>query len=260
MDDSSHPAGSGPAIAPRSAAADSAAGAPADSDAGAAPGVAPDNPEHADPAYFDDCHTAADEAASAANGGFLPVPLRYRHDGWTPDRQIAFIEALADCGCVDQAARAVGMSRVTAYALRRRADAQAFRLAWDAALDAAVAQLADSALARAIHGVPVPIYYQGELIGERRQFNDRLAMFLLRYRDPVRYGRWRDRVEVRQHQDGPVLTFALRLLRLMRVAWDAFDAAFDGRPAPDPDPEPVDPGDEASLARRAGQWGRAQAL
>ncbi len=27
---------------------------------------------------------------------FAPVPRRYRHDGWTPERQKAFIEALAE--------------------------------------------------------------------------------------------------------------------------------------------------------------------
>lgn len=29
---------------------------------------------------------------------FAPVPRKYRHDGWTPERQKAFIEALADTG------------------------------------------------------------------------------------------------------------------------------------------------------------------
>lgn len=63
------------------------------------------------------------------DNSFDAVPVRYRHDGWTPDRQLAFIETLSGCGCVDEAARGVGMSRNSAYALRRRPDAQAFRLA-----------------------------------------------------------------------------------------------------------------------------------
>ena len=37
-----------------------------------------------------------------------PVALRYRHDGWTPERQIAFIEKLADCGSVTAAASMSG--------------------------------------------------------------------------------------------------------------------------------------------------------
>ena len=35
---------------------------------------------------------------------FTPVPRKPRHDGWTPERQRAFIEALADTGSVTRAA------------------------------------------------------------------------------------------------------------------------------------------------------------
>ena len=69
---------------------------------------------------------------------FRPAPVKRRHDGWSPDRQIAFIEALAECGCIDEACKRVGMGRSSAYALRARPDAIAFRLAWDAALDQSV--------------------------------------------------------------------------------------------------------------------------
>jgi hypothetical protein len=171
---------------------------------------------------------------------FAPVLVRYRYDGWTPDKQLRFIERLADCGCVDEAAEAVGMSRTTAYGLRRRPDAQAFRLAWDAAMDTAVARLNDAALSRAIKGVPVPIFHGGEQVGERRHFDERLTMFLLRYRDPERYGKWLDRVEAHRHSEGPVSILAQRIGRMVRAAWAAFTAALDGEPAPEPESEPVD--------------------
>ena len=163
---------------------------------------------------------------------FGPVPVRYRHDGWLPDRQQAFIETLADTGCVETAARSVGMTRNSAYALRRRTDAQAFRLAWDAATDSAITRLADAALARAIDGVAVPVFHAGEQVGERRYFDERLTMFLLRYRDPVRYGKWRDGMRVTQRQDGPAALLAYRIGRMLRVAWRAFDAALGGAPQP----------------------------
>jgi hypothetical protein len=51
---------------------------------------------------------------------FQPVPVRYRYDGWTAEKQIAFIEKLADCGSVSAAAKHVGMSRESARKLRRR--------------------------------------------------------------------------------------------------------------------------------------------
>src|SRR6218665_2421676 len=52
---------------------------------------------------------------------FTPVPRRYRHDGWTPERQGAFIHALADTGCVDRAARVVNIAQANFYAVPRAA-------------------------------------------------------------------------------------------------------------------------------------------
>lgn len=72
---------------------------------------------------------------------FAPVPRKYRHDGWTPERQKAFIEALADTGSVSRAAAMVNMSSEGAYALRRHQDAEGFRRAWEAALDYGVARM-----------------------------------------------------------------------------------------------------------------------
>ena len=43
---------------------------------------------------------------------------------------------------------------------------------------------------RALHGVPRPIFYKGEQVGEWRHYDERLTMFLLRTRRPDRYGRW----------------------------------------------------------------------
>src|SRR3954462_7955864 len=54
---------------------------------------------------------------------FEPVPLRPRRDGWTVEKQYAFIEALAETGIVEEACRRVGMSRTSVDNLRRRAEA-----------------------------------------------------------------------------------------------------------------------------------------
>ncbi len=62
------------------------------------------------------------------------MPVKPRHDGWTPARQNAFIGALADTGSVSRAARYVNMSPEGAYYLRRRPGAEGFRRAWEAAL------------------------------------------------------------------------------------------------------------------------------
>jgi hypothetical protein len=119
---------------------------------------------------------------------FTPVPVRPRHDGWTAERQIAFIEKLADCGSVSAAARHVGMSRESARKLRRRPCGRAFRDGWDAALDCGYAELEESAMERAKKGVARPIFYKGEQVGEWRQHDERLTMFLLRFRRRHRFG------------------------------------------------------------------------
>ncbi|HEX2764683.1 MAG TPA: hypothetical protein VHM92_12685 [Allosphingosinicella sp.] len=112
---------------------------------------------------------------------FTPVPRRYRHDGWTPERQKAFIEGLADTGCVSRAARMVNMAQANCYTLRRAPGAESFRRAWDAALDFGVKHLKDIAFERAIEGYLVPVFVAGKLMGFRRRHNDALLMFCLRH-------------------------------------------------------------------------------
>ena len=116
-----------------------------------------------------------------ANLAFTPVPRRYRHDGWTPERQRAFIAALADTGCVDRSARMVNIAQTNCYELRRAPGAEEFRRAWDAALDFGLLRLKDIAFERAIEGQLVPVFVAGKLMGFRRKRNDALLMFCLRH-------------------------------------------------------------------------------
>lgn len=127
-----------------------------------------------------------------ANGGelpaFTPVPRQCnRHDGWTPERQRDFIEALADTGSVDAACKAVNMSTVGAYHLRRQSGGEEFRAAWERALQLGVQRVEDVVMDRALNGVEEPLYSYGKLIGTRRKYNDRLLMFILRNRAPDRF-------------------------------------------------------------------------
>lgn len=119
---------------------------------------------------------------------FTPVPRQCeRHDGWTPARQRAFIEALADTGSVAAACKAVDMSQPGAYNLRRQPGAESFRKAWAAALDLGVQRIEDVAMDRALNGVDEPLYSYGKIIGTRKRYNDRLLMFMLRNRAPDRF-------------------------------------------------------------------------
>jgi hypothetical protein len=167
---------------------------------------------------------AGDKAPSTPD--FDPVPLRYRRDGCTPQRQVDFIRYLSECGCVVEACRRVGLSTEAVYELARRPDAQSFRVAWEIALDNAVRRVGDNAFSRALNGVVIPHYYRGELVGEHRRWDERLTMFILRYRDPLRYGKHLDRAEPRGHPE----EIALRLADAL--AWVASDARREAKGLP----------------------------
>lgn len=187
-------------------------------------------------------HAASDDAACApatsnqltpANPALAPfdaVQLLPRHDGWTPERQLAFIEHLAICGCVTGAARMVGMSPQSAYALRQRTDATAFRIAWRVALDHGIERLADAAYHRALHGTARPVFYRGERVGEVRHFDERLTMFLLRYRNPTRFGKWLDGMQAVQHPEaqGVLLARAKNMLEESLMSGERPDPAAHG--------------------------------
>ncbi|MBB4838061.1 hypothetical protein HNP52_001112 [Sphingomonas kyeonggiensis] len=119
---------------------------------------------------------------------WVPVRRKHRHDGWSPERQRDFIEALADRGSVTEAARQVGMSVGSAYKLRRSPGGENFARAWEIAIHHAANHLADLAFDRAIHGSDEPVFdKEGRRVGRRMRINDRLLMFLLRAHLPERY-------------------------------------------------------------------------
>jgi hypothetical protein len=113
---------------------------------------------------------------------FSPVPLRSRRDGWTPQRQRAFIALLAEGMPSNHAAVTVGLSKQTAHALRRRPGAESFSAAWDAAIAAArKARVAERArrFEAALHGVDEPVLYFGRTVGHVRRYDNRLLCRLI---------------------------------------------------------------------------------
>lgn len=110
----------------------------------------------------------ADSLPSAAKPlAFDPVPLRARRDGWTAERQRAFIGVLFARRSVQAAATAVGMSRESAYRLRARPGAASFAAAWDAALATRVRGTTSPSLLmhRAFYGTCKPIMHRGKQVG-----------------------------------------------------------------------------------------------
>lgn len=115
---------------------------------------------------------------------FTPVPLsRNRRDGWTPERQRAFIAALADTGVVAAAARAAGMGVTSAYNLRRRPGATSFAEAWDMVETEARDRALGFVLDQVFHGTARPRFYRGRFTGTTHRFETRLALAALRAAD-----------------------------------------------------------------------------
>jgi hypothetical protein len=133
---------------------------------------------------------------------FRPVPmLRKRHDGWTPARQELFLIYLEQIGIVSAAAKAVGMSAKSAYALYNRSEAEqipppsadetvpSFAEAWQLALDIGRDNARHLAISRAIDGEARPVFYRGRQVGERTVYDNRLLgkalQLAMKAREPV---------------------------------------------------------------------------
>jgi len=120
---------------------------------------------------------------------FTPVPVRSRHDGWTPERQRLFILALARGAGPDEAARGLGKSRQTVYALRGKPGGSSFAEAWDAAVDFAASARSASRTAFAgqlgLEAMLVPRIYRGRIIGFVQREDQRGALRVLNQLDRV---------------------------------------------------------------------------
>jgi hypothetical protein len=106
-----------------------------------------------------------------------------RGDRWNKPKMADFLRQLAATHSVTAAARAVGMSRRSAYKLRSRLKGQPFDIAWEAAFRHGYDDLAHAALELALEGEEVPHYYQGELVGTHRKRHPQLITGLLKMRN-----------------------------------------------------------------------------
>jgi hypothetical protein len=120
--------------------------------------------------------------------GFDPyIHKQPRRNSITPDRQRAFIAALAATGIVTQAALEIGASLEALYKLRLKPGAENFARAWELAIDAGIARLEDCALERALLGEERPVVSAGKLVTTYKRYDTQLLLFLLRQRRGHRY-------------------------------------------------------------------------
>ena len=101
-------------------------------------------------------------------------------NGWGDKGQALFLNVLASTGNVSAACRAANINRQRAYDTRAKEDA--FREAWNGALEDALDELEAELRRRALEGTDKPVYYGGKLVGDVKAYNDNLGMFLLKSR------------------------------------------------------------------------------
>ena len=111
---------------------------------------------------------------------FYPVPLRQTGTGWTTERQANFLGWLAETGSVSAACARVGLSRNSAYKLRKKRVAESFAAAWDAALGMPVRKVTiDDLHFLAHHGLVKPMFRGGKYIRSRRKPDNSALLRLL---------------------------------------------------------------------------------
>jgi hypothetical protein len=111
-----------------------------------------------------------------------------RNPASKPKYQRRMLEALASGLSPARAAKAAGVGRSTAY-LWRRQDPE-FARKWDEAVVEGIDLLEEEARRRAVDGFNErPVYHRGVIVGEIREYSDKLLMFLLKRRMPEVYGK-----------------------------------------------------------------------
>lgn len=120
---------------------------------------------------------------------FTPVPRQVkRKNGFTPERQRAFILALATCGNVRTACKAINCSNHAMWKLRSAAGAESFSAAWENATQRGARRVLDVMMDNALNGTPEYLYQNGQLVAERRRFNTRAQMWIVAHYMPERFG------------------------------------------------------------------------
>ncbi len=104
-----------------------------------------------------------------------------RNSGWRE----TFIEKLRESGNVRLACREAGVARTAPYKIRKRS--KRFAAAWDDALEEACDALEAEARRRAVEGVEIPVYFQGEVVGHLTKHSDQLLIFLLKAHRPEKF-------------------------------------------------------------------------
>jgi hypothetical protein len=157
-----------------------------------------------------DPSTPGNEIVARPRGlGFTPGEISMAKD--------RLLEGLRQGWSIARSASYAGVSRIVA--VKWRHDDPDFAAAWFDAVEAGTDLLEDEARDRAVNGYAEPVFFQGELVGERRVVSDQLMALMLKGRRPSVYG---DRVVAAEGE--PLSPTRDGLAKRRALASDAADA------------------------------------
>lgn len=113
--------------------------------------------------------------------------MRYRHDGFTPERREKFLKAFGKSACIADAARIAGVSRNTVNRWREK-DPE-FAAAMETARGLAAGPLERLAYERATVGARETVIRDGKVVAEKIKPSDAMLRLLLQGARPGKYGR-----------------------------------------------------------------------
>ena len=142
----------------------------------------------------------------------------------TQAKKRAFLDAYAETGTIKRAAEIAGIERKSHYLWLEKDPeyVEEFKSAREQAGDS----LEQEARRRAIEGVPEPVWYRGQIVGEIQKYSDTLLIFLLKGAKPEKYAEKRFYVEQTGPGGGPIQVDA-SLSRVQALTEDERKKALD---------------------------------
>lgn len=117
-----------------------------------------------------------------------PYELTSADNNFSAKRAKLFLQLLAELGRVNEAAQMAGFKNPNPLYYRRKHDLD-FAEAWAEALDRAGDRFEEEAVRRAVTGIDEDVYYQGEIVGQKRNYSDGLLAKLMDGSKPDKYQR-----------------------------------------------------------------------
>lgn len=116
-------------------------------------------------------------------------------------KKVAYLAAYSILGSVTYSCKCAGITNPLIYTWKK--DDPLFVEYYEMAEQAHTEYMEIEAQRRAVMGVPEEVYYQGEVVGHKRNYSDSLLQFLLKGKRPDKYGNT-SKLEIKNQGDANI--------------------------------------------------------